>query len=1006
MRISYILPRVIIVIILISDCFQLQGLAQVPRKNMIDGNDNKKKISLKQLTTGPDIILHNAYVITMDDQLPVAEAIAVKGNRITAVGLNSEVLALQTANTQIYDLEGRTVIPGLIEAHSHQLTNAFNDNGLEGVMQATQEMAAEGYTTVHQTGCGADFVSCLQKLAENGELAIRVGCYLWYNGASGVIVSPEEWDAFPYTVKTDTTLRIIGVKIFADGGSWNSPATTTIQQFGQWAGTYGTLYKTQEEMNATIGTILQAGYPIAMHAMGDSAIGVGLNAFEHAFGGSGNTLRSRIEHVSLMREDLADQMAALGVCASIQYTWATTSSIIGMEKKYLPEALEWCYAWRRLADRGIPIVGGTDYPFCSTTNPMQTISLLATRKGHLSDVVPDSIADDCLTVEEGLRGLTVTNAWVAFEENCKGSITVGKLADITVLSDNLLGVDPFNVRYIDVEMTIMDGVIRYNQIGIIHTAVHDAGIFKMGVDDKGMWGSLRTGVGLEYNGLDYLYQGSVMIAYADGFVASANFFQEDFITSQGGMVNLEEPGQFADQEIQVIYEDGAAFHSDKLRIIQKSYMWNDEPFLLVKYDFENICDHPVENAFLGQGFDFDVGHYGSGGYFDNLADWDENNGLGFAYMYNAFSPEHPYIGVAMFDTAGNAVNTGLSFSLPIIFKSSQEQSVADAMRSGISESGATEASDYSILLSRGPLSLAAGESISPFMIAVVVGDDLQAVESGVQAAYLKSREISDNSREISSMSILTNGDFTNDMEGWEFGVSGSGSGSGTIENGTFHASISNGGSAIGDITLTQYNLNLEQGKEYGLTLKARTAGARTIRAQLVSSGSSPVVYDDEEFNITDSWFTFVESMTMTAPSDATVRLIFSLGAFDQDVYLDDIRLVDMSTTAVEPKNNTSASSFVLSQNYPNPFNPETTISFSLACQSVVTLTIYDIQGHPVKELLRGSLLSGRQQVVWNGRNTQDQPVASGLYIYRIEACATGSGGEERYTDTGKMLLLK
>ena len=100
--------------------------------------------------TNPDIILHNANVITLDDQMPSAQAIAIEGNRISAVGTDAEVLALQTAGTQLIDLEGRTVVPGLIEGHDHLLKRGYYENGAEGLARATQRMAANGYTTVHQ----------------------------------------------------------------------------------------------------------------------------------------------------------------------------------------------------------------------------------------------------------------------------------------------------------------------------------------------------------------------------------------------------------------------------------------------------------------------------------------------------------------------------------------------------------------------------------------------------------------------------------------------------------------------------------------------------------------------------------------------------------------------------------------------------------------------------------------------------------------------------------------
>ncbi|MFC1724579.1 amidohydrolase family protein [candidate division KSB1 bacterium] len=704
----------------------------IPKISIQDRISNEKK-SIKILSDGPDIILHNANVITMDDQLPNAQAIAITSNLITAVGSNGDILSLQAANTQLFDLQGRTVVPGMIEGHSHFLALGLSDDGLEGLARATQDMAANGFTTVHEAGGNPDFIPNALTLAQNKELSVRINIFLSYNKANGENVIP--WKTYPYTEKVDTTLRVVGVKIFADGGSSGSPATTTLIQHGRGAGTYGNLFRTQDEMNAIVDSVLKAGYPIAMHAIGDSGIGVGLNAFENAFAGTGNTLRSRMEHLRVMREDLADQMAALGIGASIQYTWANSQSVINLESIYLPEVLEWLYPWRRMADRGIPIIGGNDYPFCSRIHSMQTISLLATRKMWRSDSLPAWMDGDQLTVEEGLRAMTVTNAWNVFEEDLKGTITSGKLADLTILSDDPLTTDPFDVRDITVEMTIMDGIIRHNQMGITHTAVHDAGSFKFGIDDRGLWGPIRSGTGLQYNGLEYLYQGSVLISYDDNTVSTSNFRQQDYVTSSGGSVDIQEPGTTADEEATVVYEDGAAGHNDKFRITQQSFMWDEEPLLLVKYTFENISNNPLSDIYIGQIMDFDIGQYDSGTYMDNMADWESHDGLSFAYMYNAFSSAYPYIGIAMFDSSGNCANSELSFTSRVNFENGRETSMSEIMRSGTIASGTSEASDYSMLLSAGPISFDVNQSKSPFLIAIVAGENLEELKTAVNQAY-------------------------------------------------------------------------------------------------------------------------------------------------------------------------------------------------------------------------------------------------------------------------------
>ncbi|MCZ6522042.1 MAG: hypothetical protein O6848_11165, partial [Bacteroidetes bacterium] len=100
----------------------------------------QQQIALKP-DSSPDLILYNANVITLDEALLNGQAIAVDGNRISAVGSNEEVLALQVAGTQLLDLLGRSVVPGLIEAHSHYLLEGFRSGDLDGLARAAQEMA-------------------------------------------------------------------------------------------------------------------------------------------------------------------------------------------------------------------------------------------------------------------------------------------------------------------------------------------------------------------------------------------------------------------------------------------------------------------------------------------------------------------------------------------------------------------------------------------------------------------------------------------------------------------------------------------------------------------------------------------------------------------------------------------------------------------------------------------------------------------------------------------------
>jgi predicted amidohydrolase YtcJ len=707
-------------------------------EGITDQVSGQYNVESSRLTDGPDIILYNAKVLTFDDALPNAEAIALTGNLISAVGSDEEILALQTSYTELYDLEQRTVLPGLIDSHSHRISNAMYNDGETGIIRATEMIAAEGYTTSHELYADPDFISVLQRLSEEGKLAVRVNCYIPYNNADGSDV--ENWQTYPYTEKKDTTLRIAGVKIFSDGGSVNYPALTTLYLTGDAVGTNGTLYKTEEEMSDVVSEILGAGYPIAMHAYGDSAVGVGLNAFENAFEDKGNALRCRMEHLVFMREELAEKMAFLEVSACIQYSWARRLwPLTYYEDRYEAEAIEWLYAWRRMADLGVNLGGGNDYPYCSQSHAMEAISLVATRQAQRDDLIPEFMIGDELTVEEGIRAMTVNNAWMAMEEEFKGTITPGKLADLTVVSADPLSVEPFDVREIEIEMTVMDGIIRYYQPGIMHKAVHNAGTFAVGIHDQGLWGKYRADTGLVYEGTEYLDFGTVLMSYDENTVALGIRDQLDFESSDETGVQFREPGEIADEEAVVIYEDAAGQHPGSIQVTQESYMWNDEPFLLIKYIFKNIGQEDLNDIYFGQLMDFDI--WGGG---RNLGYRDENNGLGFLYLTDWNDPPYRYMGLALFDDSGNDASTSAVFTNYNIMRyiySWDEPDISALMRTDIHQESTEGEGDFAPMLSSGPYRLEVNESISPFFIAVVAGDNIETLRSGVQAAYTYSQDL-------------------------------------------------------------------------------------------------------------------------------------------------------------------------------------------------------------------------------------------------------------------------
>ena len=162
---------------------------------------------------GPDIIFHNATVLTMEESQPEAQALALKGDSILAIGNNQDILNLQDMETQVIDLEGKTLMPGFVDAHTHLFNQA---EGLGLSLEDAQRLALEnGVTTLANLFATADFLEQMQNFEQ--ELRVRTSLYLVYNTNCGDIVG-DWYKGHPPTRQRGEMLRIGGVKIFTDGG--------------------------------------------------------------------------------------------------------------------------------------------------------------------------------------------------------------------------------------------------------------------------------------------------------------------------------------------------------------------------------------------------------------------------------------------------------------------------------------------------------------------------------------------------------------------------------------------------------------------------------------------------------------------------------------------------------------------------------------------------------------------------------------------------------------------
>ena len=528
-----------------------------------------------------DLIITNAKVWTVDKIRPQAEAFAVVGDRIVAVGSAAEMDAWHGPQTRVVDAQGRLVLPGFDDAHVHfvdggshlqdvQLKDATtaqefteriaqrarktpkgewitggdwdeqkwsppdlpskemidaatpetpvfvnrydgheslansaalrlanitaktpdppggeilrdkqgnptgilrdsaqeliekvmsplsNAQRMRAIRQAMDYATSLGVTSVQDMNPSYEDVKAYSELMENDQLNVRI------------YVAPIETDwkdqakiGIRHAFGTPF-LRMGAVKGYADG-SLGSETAYFFAPYTDNPRTHGLLSSEMHPPSAMLQRLKAAdaaGLQLCIHAIGDRAISMVLDMFEQIEKANGKRDRRwRIEHSQTVAEKDFARYARLGVIASVQPYHAIDDGRWA-EKRLGSQRIQRTYAFRTFLDNGVRLAFGTDWPV-APLNPMWTIYAAVTR-ATLDGKNPDGwIPDQKLTVAEAVEAYTMGSAYAEYQEDQKGSITPGKLADFVVLSDDIFHIPPSQIKNVKVEATYLGGKLVY-----------------------------------------------------------------------------------------------------------------------------------------------------------------------------------------------------------------------------------------------------------------------------------------------------------------------------------------------------------------------------------------------------------------------------------------------------------------------------------------------------------------------------------------------------------------
>ncbi len=323
----------------------------------------------------------------------------------------------------------------------------------ETISLATEECLSKGITSLHDAGSSFALVDLLKKMAEDGSLKIMFNVMLSEPNSRLEERLPE----YRLEGYGGNMLTVRSIKRLIDG-ALGSHGAWLLEPYEDLPSSTGLQTCTSETLKRTTEIALAHGFQVCVHAIGDRANREVLDIYEETLAGKRDS-RWRIEHAQHLSPSDIPRFSRLGIMAAMQSIHCTSDGPWVMEKLGEKRAEEGAYAWRKLLDSGAVIGNGTDAPV-EDVDPIQCYHAAVTRRMENGG---QFFPGQCMSRLEALQSYTINNAYLAFEENEKGTLEAGKLADITVLSRDILEVPEDELPGTEVLYTIVGGRILYRK---------------------------------------------------------------------------------------------------------------------------------------------------------------------------------------------------------------------------------------------------------------------------------------------------------------------------------------------------------------------------------------------------------------------------------------------------------------------------------------------------------------------------------------------------------------
>ncbi len=356
--------------------------------------------------------------------------------------------------TGVFEENAEELITKVYQDYRSKLTNEqLIQEKIDAYLLAAQECLSKGITTLYDAGSTFEEIDLLKNLVDSNKISVRLNLMI-SAGNEELKDKAKDYRLIGYG---DNHLTVRAVKKYIDG-ALGSRGAWLLSPYEDDTTNTGLNVTPLSELKETAEICLENDLQMCTHAIGDRGNREILNIYEEAYNKSDNKdLRWRIEHAQHLSNRDIPRFAELGIIPSMQGVHCTSDAVFVKKRLGTYRSREGAYAWRKLIDTGAIICNGTDAPV-EDVNPIACFYSSVTR------MLPDETTfypEQKMTREEALRSYTINGAFAAFEEDIKGSLEKGKLADIVILSNNLLTCEDWQIPNTQVLYTIVGGKVLY-----------------------------------------------------------------------------------------------------------------------------------------------------------------------------------------------------------------------------------------------------------------------------------------------------------------------------------------------------------------------------------------------------------------------------------------------------------------------------------------------------------------------------------------------------------------